>query len=85
MQMEQVFLLILPASRVSIVKPMFHDHFHLNATLYQKDKRVTPGNLQKRKALSHIEEYWTVTFTLSILLCLKRLIFLTMDVELAKY
>jgi hypothetical protein len=46
MQMEQAFLRILPGSRDSIVTPMFHDHFNLNATLYQKDKRVEPGNLQ---------------------------------------
>ena len=25
---------------------------------------MKPGNLQKKKALSHIEKYWTVTFTL---------------------
>jgi hypothetical protein len=81
----QVFLRIHRASHVSITPPMLCDHFDQFYS-YQKDKRAKPGNLQKRESSSGYRGVLDSHVHIALFFFyLKRLIFLTMVVELLKY
>ena len=51
-----VSLPVLQFSPVSTIPPLLHTHIHLHVAFYGKDKRVKPGNLPKRDALSDLGE-----------------------------
>jgi len=54
----QGFLRVLRCYPVSVILPMHHTHFYLQAALTRKTKQPKPGNLPKSSAVSEIRDHW---------------------------